>query len=222
MTINLVSPDIVLSIEFITHSASGNRVSWLTEKKIVNVQYTQVHCRVAVKHIDAYFLLLFCILIPTMCIHCTHTSCVDTQLSCVGVRRSSKCSRTRLHQTVPYIVHIYTRYLERNHSMNHSADCIKRLPQVSPGSLVTVCLQSTFIWLDKGKSQGKITSIARKFILDEGELLDGQVVAVQMSRRKDSKAKKWAAQVDNMTEDNRPKEPRRKRKTKEGPPTQIK
>lgn len=72
------------------------------------------------------------------------------------------------------------------------------------------------IWLDEGPSEGKISSVARRFNIDEGELEDGQDIRIQMSRRKDSKAKIWNAKVVKLVDDNRAREPGKKKKdTKE-------
>lgn len=61
---------------------------------------------------------------------------------------------------------------------------------------VTVC------WQDPGPNQGKIETVMRKYILDKGDLSDGQIVSVQLTRKKSgSRAKVWSAMVIKLTDD---------------------
>ena len=76
------------------------------------------------------------------------------------------------------------------------------------------------VWLDTGASCGRVDSVARRFILEEGPLEDGQDVTVQMSRKKGTKAKKWRAKVVMLVEDDRAREPARK-KRRTAPPAHI-
>lgn len=71
---------------------------------------------------------------------------------------------------------------------------------------VTVC------WLDPGSNQGKIDTISRGYVLDKGDLKDGQQVRIRMSKKKGSKAKIWNAHIIKLVDDDRPREPIRKRR----------
>lgn len=79
------------------------------------------------------------------------------------------------------------------------------------------------VWLDPGPSLGRIDSVSRQFILEEGSLEDGQEVRIQMSKKRNSKAKVWRAKVVNLSEqDIRPREPRKKKKANDQePPAHI-
>ena len=74
----------------------------------------------------------------------------------------------------------------------------------------------TVRWVDPGLSQGKTDTVARKFIQDEGDLVHGQKVKVQLSRKKGSRAKVWNATVVDQAKDDRAREPPKK-KVKEEP-----
>ena len=66
--------------------------------------------------------------------------------------------------------------------------------------------------MDVGPSQGKVETIFMKFVIGGDEFLeDGQMVRVQMTRKKASKAKVWNAQIVMLKYDTRPREPPRKR-----------
>ena len=71
------------------------------------------------------------------------------------------------------------------------------------------------IWMDPGPSCGRVDTVSRKFILQEGILFDGQNVKVQLSKKKGSKAKVWNAKVVMMIDDDRAREPSSKRRKKE-------
>lgn len=65
----------------------------------------------------------------------------------------------------------------------------------------------TVVWLDAGQSEGKVDTISRKFVLDEGDLREGQEVSVQLTRKKGSRAKVWRAKVVGQAADKRAREP---------------
>ena len=80
----------------------------------------------------------------------------------------------------------------------------------------------TVRWVDPGLSQGKTDTVARKFIQDEGDLVHGQKVKVQLSRKKGSRAKVWNATVVDQAKDDRAREPPKKKKSKKNQQTKEK
>ena len=82
-----------------------------------------------------------------------------------------------------------------------------------PSGSVQMASFVTVEWTDPGQSQGKVDKISRKFILNEGKLSNNQEVRVQLSKKRESKARVWNAKVISETLDDRPREPaKRKRK----------
>ena len=68
------------------------------------------------------------------------------------------------------------------------------------------------LWLDSGPSNGKIDTISRRFVLEKGDLHEGQIVRVRLSTKKCSKAKVWKAKIIKLSEDDRPREALRRKK----------
>uniref|UniRef100_A0A1X7TL39 Uncharacterized protein n=1 Tax=Amphimedon queenslandica TaxID=400682 RepID=A0A1X7TL39_AMPQE len=69
------------------------------------------------------------------------------------------------------------------------------------------------MWLGAGLSEAKIDKINRKFIVNDNEkeeLKDGQMVEVQLSRKKGSKAKAWKTEMVMLEKDKRARMPPKK------------
>ena len=84
-------------------------------------------------------------------------------------------------------------------------------------------------WIDEGAHFGKTDNIARCFIIDKGELKEGQKVRVQLSKKKGSRAKVWNGEiVAPPNVDKRAREPMKKKKESvkekgsKNPPAHIK
>ena len=68
----------------------------------------------------------------------------------------------------------------------------------------------TVKWIDEGAHFGKTNNIATCFIIDKEEIKEGQKVRVQLSKKKESRAKVWTGEiVAPPNVDKHPREPKK-------------
>ena len=77
------------------------------------------------------------------------------------------------------------------------------------------------VWMDAGPSLGRVDTVARRYVLEDGPLVDGHEVHVQMSKKRGSKARIWNAKVVMLIDNDWAREPVKKRRKRDITPAHI-